>query len=400
MDTPSVGQIGASGGVETSEPVEGNSRVTQSTGSNIGIAETGAGQPSVSLNTPLPDTRAVPQAGSAKTPAERMSDAIASCRDIVAGCDDSKDAAKVVYENLGDILEAIKSKIGDVFSAEIIGKALDEALGETPLPLAGTAKGTVGKFARDVDDGTEEGKASTRGDTTASIAVCKQLKIPEALPDTPNPANLYVGSTFEEATITTLPDGSANVSVNDGFKIHCDAGLEPTKYLKQFQSDAKTFSGDIHVHRLDPGTVLVRVFGQGQSPLRPCWAKLSDDSSSVTCPKDLLTKLAVLPDWNGDGNIAVMIVPKDPAVVVAEGKVATQTADYRETNNTAPELPISVKSFAFLGGGNQCNVLTEDLPEGVGGYPPFANDSGGKLDNCMFCLRDTDMACVRNVIPS
>ena len=99
MSASEVGQIGASGGVGSATPAEGSLRVTQSRGPNTDITGTSARQTPVNLGAPLQGVRqvSVDSAESTKTPAERMSDAIASCRGIVAGCDDSKDAAKVVY---------------------------------------------------------------------------------------------------------------------------------------------------------------------------------------------------------------------------------------------------------------------------------------------------------------
>lgn len=284
--------------------------------------------------------------------------------------------------------------------------------------------------------GAETGKLSTRGNDQLSYNVCNNLEIPtyhgsteikhcanecssQFLHDNSSSIEISVGGSsvppneetddskkrfeqFKKQTSnlsdTSKPlDKPVEISVDKKFKITCDAGTTPSKCLKQFEEQANTFSGNIHVHKLEPGTVLVRVFGKGQSPLRACWSRLDDHpNSSVTCAKDLLNKLAVRPDWNGDGNMAIMIVPNDFDVFVAEGDIGHQIASYpTPQKQTSSSSEVDTKTFVFSGGGKQLNILTEDSDETK--YPPFANDKTDKLkNNCMVCFRDTNMACVLN----
>jgi hypothetical protein len=279
----------------------------------------------------------------------------------------------------------------------------------------GYGEATVGKFNGDVDDEggrSITGKTSTWEDDAASVRVCEKLEIKKEGVEIENPPNMYSkkGVQTEKGDRDIYKDiTSANGSLEEGgtiefmggevrggFTVRYDSGIDPQQIYKQLNSDADTFSGDIHVHKLEPGTVLVRVFGQGQSPLRPCWCRADDSTSSVTCAKDLLEKLAVRPDWNGDGNMAVMIVPNDVDVVVAEGKIGAQICTYKIEVGVGEKV-VQEKDFIFSGGGTQLNILAKDQSNG---YPPFAGDSAGVLkNNCMFCFRDTDMACVRNYLP-
>lgn len=344
-----------------------------------------------------------------QSPQARISSAIESCKTI-AGNPGTPPEARIVYERMSLILEKTLDGCNGDFSSKNIGRELDcvlEGMGDLDYGYA-----TVGKFNGELDDKDGKsvtGKMSTwdKEIHTDSIRVCRNLEISGKGVRVPNPCNTYekietkdekgedvIIKKFEESIVSKESSiNGTTLKLSSGFTVRCDSGITPEQIYKQLNSDADTFSGDIHVHKLEPGTVLVRVFGQRQSPLRPCWCRADDSTSSVTCAKDLLEKLAVRPDWNGDGNMAVMIVPNDVDVMVAEGKIGTQICTYR-TGVGGQEEVVQGETFTFSGGGTQLNILAKDQPDGK---PPFAGDSDGVLkNNCMFCFRDTDMACVRN----
>ena len=142
-----------------------------------------------------------------------------------------------------------------------------------------------------------------------------------------------------------------------------------------------TFSGNITIKKLEPGTVLVREFGQGQSVKGSCWCLATDLNSAVNCDKDLQTQLGVLPSWNGGGNRAVFVVPQEPPpIFVAVGTIAQQRNDndYEGT-------------VYHPGGGTQYNILTpndcnaNNVSDTSGG---FAN-AGKAFDKCCFVITNT-----------
>lgn len=346
------------------------------------------------------------KAAQLKTPQERLDSAAAMCKAIATNPKSSPEA-RATYGTLATVLTTVQTKIdsdfGGNYTQENIQKALQQAVAKfSDLSRAG-GTGTVGMFDKKTDDynpekktwGATTGKASSWGKPQLSIKVCEELNIPQTIPaDKSHKANPKTNTTSDDFKTDRQTGGT--IFRGDGFSIRCDEGIEPKNYIKQFNRDIESFSGDVHVHKLEPGTVLVRVYGQGQSPLRACWCRLDDSTSSVTKPEDLLTKLAVLPNWNGDGNLAIMVVPESPEVVVAEGVIAKQKGQYSAPSEVNHEF-IETGEFVFQGGGTQCNVMTHDLPEGQNGFPPFANDPEGKLNGCMFCCRDTNLACIENV---
>lgn len=188
-------------------------------------------------------------------------------------------------------------------------------------------------------------------------------------------------------------------------------GIDPKKFSAQIARESNTFCGDVRIRKLEPGTVLVRVFGQGQSVKASCWAKLDDDSSSVTCTQDLYKKLAVKAEWNGDGNLGILVVPEGTDIYVAEGKIASQAEKYaaevkRNGKNTQQQF-----TFLYEGGGTQVNILTPNLPrqEQVEGpvtekgnkplaYETFAGIYPDVFEKCMFCFRNDNIIAPKQSI--
>ena len=420
MSTPGVGQDIRVLGDQPVAPAEGNSRVTQLRGPNTDITGTSARQTPVNLGAPLQGVRqvTVSSAESTKTPAERMSDAIASCRDIVAGCDDSKDAAKVVYGYLEQILTSVKGKIGGDFSAESIGSALRSSLPDTPkigmyqpgvdgterkandnmpaqkltthglLAPSAWAKNPVTKKWVPVEGEQKKCLASLEKAGIDPISVGEKSRLLEdALITSPHPQNL-AGCDFSKIPADELRHTFRREGTEKTTTYTWEADFKPRDYNGQLSWESNTFSGDVHIHKLEPGTVLVRVFGQGQSVKSACWARLDDDKSSVTCAQDLYKKLAVKAEWNGDGNLGVFIVPEGADIWVAEGKIASQAEKYTARVMQRSEKVRLESTFVYEGGGTQVNVLTPDKGELAG---VFAGVDPEIFEQCMFCLRDDNI---------
>ncbi len=161
-----------------------------------------------------------------------------------------------------------------------------------------------------------------------------------------------------------------------------EAGFDPKKYNRQLSRESSTFSGDVHIRKLEPGTVLVRVFGAGQSVKTACWARLDEVLSSVTCAQDLYKNLAVKAEWNGDGNLGVFIVPEGVDIWVAEGTIASQAEKYTAKVGEGEKGKQQESTFLYEGGGTQVNILTPDAAGTFAGVAPEI------FDQCMFCFRD------------
>ena len=181
----------------------------------------------------------------------------------------------------------------------------------------------------------------------------------------------------QEATVNNLKTTYLKTKINPS--ANADVIIE--QYGNQLIREYEQFSGDITIEKLKPGTVLVRDFGQGQSVKSSCWCLAANLNSAVNCDKDLQTQLAVKPCWNGGGNRAVFIVPKEPPIIyVAVGKIAQQRndSDYEET-------------VYHPGGGIQYNILTpnncdvNNVKNTSGG---FAN-AGKAFDKCCFVITNT-----------
>lgn len=158
-------------------------------------------------------------------------------------------------------------------------------------------------------------------------------------------------------------------------------GFDIGAYSSQLEYEYNQFSGDIEIKKLEPGMVLVRDFGQGQSVKGSCWCLAADLNSAVNCDKDLQTRLAVKPSWNGGGNRAVFVVPQEPPpIYVAVGTIAQQENDS------------DYKNIVYHpGGGTQYNILTPNdcdvnsIKNASGG---FAN-AGEAFDKCCFVIANT-----------
>ncbi len=188
----------------------------------------------------------------------------------------------------------------------------------------------------------------------------------------------------------SMYNGECTFKKEDGktTKYTWDAGFNPAEYSAQINRESNTFSGDVRIYKLEPGTVLVRVFGKGQSVKASCWCRADDSNSSVTCAKDLYEKLAVKAEWNGDGNLGIFIVPEGADIWVAEGKIAAQAEKYTGKTNVNGKDVQGKHTFLYEGGGTQLNILTPNAPsQGTS----FAGVEPQIFNQCMFCFRNDNM---------
>ena len=370
---------------------------------------------------------------------EQITSAIEACNRITQQPGISPEA-KAVYQRLGDILkEAFPQTNGD-FSADHIATALSSALKtRTNLSTAG-GTGTVGMYHPDAD-GTEGGANQTRtthgvpapnaweknestgewdvpvdlgqkqcltslgkaGISAVSVGKVGQesMSVDDVLKNAPHPQNLGGCDfskipedelsahryTFQEKIATDKTDKTPPKTTTYTW----EAGFDPKKYSGQLAYESNQFSSDVRIHKLEPGTVLVRVFGKGQSVKAACWARLEDVESSFTCAQDLYKKLAVKAEWNGDGNLGVFIVPEGVDIWVAEGTIASQAEKYTAKVGEGEKGKEQKSTFLYEGGGTQVNILTPNsTPEMEEKEEPvfFAGVAPEIFAQCMFCFRD------------
>lgn len=322
------------------------------------------------------------------------------------------------------------------FSAENIKKAIIEGL-EKVNENKGTLKGTVALYDAQEDGeayksneqkksthGTSALKGLTKWDqekekpiakvegTNEGIKLCKKIGIDgrtelpqkEALPNPQNPTNIKIDFSSSKKT-----EGENKISYSFCFKnekseektvqdltITCPEDFKIENYNKQLEREINTYSKNVSIHQLEPGTVLVRVFGKEQSIMSSCWCNANDNTSAVTEAKDLYNTLAVKPEWNGDGNLGIFVVPEGVNIYVAEGKIASQIGTYAEYQtettdksiNGEKQTKISEKSYyyVFEGGGTQLNILTPNDNDN------FAGVTNQKIfKQTMFVFRDDEM---------
>lgn len=120
------------------------------------------------------------------------------------------------------------------------------------------------------------------------------------------------------------------------------------------------------------------------------WCRLNDPTSSFTSADDLYKKLAVKPEWNGDGNLGVFIVPKNADIWVAEGKIASQKEEYYEFREGSDGKMEQTKGrhCLYKGGGTQLNILTPNESQHGNPYVEFAGVDSKILNDCIFCFRN------------
>ena len=104
--------------------------------------------------------------------------------------------------------------------------------------------------------------------------------------------------------------------------------------------------------------------------------------------------MAVRPDWNGDGNLGIWVIPEGVDIYVAEGKIASQVGPYSEFEMQPTDIVINdVKQnekhqndffYIFEGGGTQLNILTSNSGS-------FADMDSSIFDKTMFVFRDDEM---------
>lgn len=335
------------------------------------------------------------------------------------------DDAKAVYQDLKSILTKTKESINGDFFHESIGGALKTVLeGGVKLSKEGSTC-TIGMYNEILDGSEWRGKATTKSShglsapnawkedngkrksidegqkqclaalTNAHIEAQPKnedgsaKEVEEVLKTAPNPQNIgncdFSGISDSDSArgIYKFKDKASGQETTYTW----DNGFDPKKYSNQISREFNTFSGDVKIHKLEPGTVLVRVFGKGQSVKSSCWCKADDLNSSVTCAADLYKKLAVKAEWNGDGNMGVLIVPHDADIWVAEGKIASQAEKYTEKDGEGEKETQQKYTFLYEGGGTQLNILTPNDEKDFAGVDPKV------FTNCLFCFRDD------NIIP-
>ena len=399
---------------------EGKSGGTQPRESNIAsikleLAKAGLDLTGKASATRRTGTQTSPEIQSAK---RQLSSAVAGC-DRTAQQSGISPESKAVYRRLSNILQIAKKKIGDDFSADNIATALSSALkARTDLSTAG-GTGEVGMYDPDADgtekqgtnkrtergveapyawrknsageyDPVEEGQkecltslgkagiSAVVGAESRSLKEVLEGSLPTLQIHKQNPK-----SKFAEVSEDKLSEHKYTFSEGEKTATYTwDPIFKPKDFAGQLDYESNTFSGKVTIHRLEPGTVLVRVFGAGQSVKTACWARLDDDSSSVTCAQDLYKKLAVKAEWNGDGNLGVFIVPKDAKIWVAEGKIASQAEKYTADVGEGDYDGRKESTFLYEGGGTQVNILTPDAASTFAGVDPKI------FDRCMFCFRD------------
>ena len=354
---------------------------------------------------------------------EQLTSAIEAC-DRTAKQSGISPEAKAVYRRLGNILKVITKDIGGDFSSQSIGVALSSALKVRSelSTLGGT--GTVGIFDEEIDGSeykvgigqkrTDQGYPATKPEECYARCVATDLpsyssseKAIEAIKNSKSPRlqnvkpkeKIFEDLTTTKTTMSKNASFSYKIEGKDPYKadgsftkrgtLTCPSGFPLDSYSSQLEREFNTFSGDVHIHKLEPGTVLVRVFGKGQSVKSSCWARLDDDKSSVTCAEDLYKKLAVMADWNGDGNLGVFVVPEDANIWVAEGKIASQfekytstlASDKEQSQETESKGRTESKYFVYQGTGTQLNILTPNR-RSFGGVEPEI------FEKCMICFRN------------
>lgn len=253
--------------------------------------------------------------------------------------------------------------------------------------------GTFGEKT-DSDSGALRGNAKTNAETNANANKLKDIGLPRSSSN--NQKNKWpekIDSKLKELdnlkqnnsndenlsqNISTLQKEYLMSNISLDHMVNNAVDDVVNKYSNQLIREYNQFSGSIEIKKLEPGTVLVRDFGQKQSVKSSCWCLASDLNSAVNCDKDLQEKLAVLPSWNGGGNRAVFVVPKEPPEIYAAiGKIAQQenSTDYEEI-------------VYHHGGGTQYNILTpndcapNEVKDTSGG---FAN-AGKAFDKCCFVI--------------
>lgn len=294
--------------------------------------------------------------------------------------------AKAVYSAALVILDEV-AKCKD-FSATNIQKAIKIGLNHVGNTTG--FKGTVG-FFKESDNGSQTGQDPLANDQECINAGINleldQLGTDKAVKNKQNTQIADINFTTKKTkdSVDTY-DVKFKDSSKKLFKIHCPKDFPINEYTNQLCAEADTYSGDITIKKAKPGSVFVRVFGKGQSPLRPCWCNAGDINSAVTNAKDLYDKLGVNFKWNGDGNMAVLVVPNDIEIYFAEGTIASQIGEYKETNVENGERIIKDRFFIFQGGGTQTNILAKNVSNG---YRPFANQTDLEIwEKIMFVFRN------------
>ena len=421
-------------------PTGTSSGVTRSSDPNVGILDV-LGKQTTTM-TGVPTVRAASAghttSATAKANVKKAQQAVTA---LVPTClEEGRADATKVYDALSKILAKV-AELSD-FSADTISTSLNEALTDPELGYSLTDKDisegramkinkepTVGKYDPDID-GTERRKdqiKSEQGYPTPDVwtkdpdakaqahgecmSRCTEAGLKSGREK--NPKNVKI----DEDYLRKFQKGTVGVNIrgHHPYRISWPKDFDVSAYSGQIAYESNTFSGDVKIHKLEPGTVLVRVFGQGQSVKTACWCRADDATSSVTCAQDLYKKLAVKAEWNGDGNLGVFIVPEGVDIWVAEGTIASQIETYTGNVQVNGRDRKQKHSFLYEGGGTQVNILTPNPPEQsqvegpveelhpelpdnpkllerVGkrpsAYATFAGIYPDVFEKCMFCFRN------------
>jgi hypothetical protein len=106
------------------------------------------------------------------------------------------------------------------------------------------------------------------------------------------------------------------------------AAPEQASIIRQLHRDQENFSGVITIRALEPGEILVRCCQQNSPEPGGWWVKIQDMPLSIA---DVRSGIAVLPEWNQNGNLEFFVVPEGSNIIILEGMASSQ--ELQNTNN-------------------------------------------------------------------
>jgi hypothetical protein len=113
----------------------------------------------------------------------------------------------------------------------------------------------------------------------------------------------------------------ANAQFNDDLVDERGNKINDPGTITKYKTCADTFSGNVEYKEIPPGTVLVRYTCQRNIEPGAFWTELKDVRLSLG---EIRRDTAVLPDWNTDGAMEMLVVPESPKLHSFSGKTATQ----------------------------------------------------------------------------
>jgi hypothetical protein len=164
--------------------------------------------------------------------------------------------------------------------------------------------------------------------------------------------------------------------------------------IRQLYRDQENFSGAVTIRTLEPGEILVRCCQQNSQEPGGWWVKIQDMPLSMA---DVRVGIAVLPEWNQNGNLEFFVVPEGSNIVVLEGLASSQ--ELTNINNygqlgMGQHITIlrgpngAVIGLQFPAGWNHQNLNTRWLAGGVnqiaivGNWDLLNNRPGSAFQGC------------------